>query len=362
MGSDKRVFNFAPGPATMPLEVLERAAAEMTNYGGSGMSVMEMSHRGKAYQAIFDETVSLVRELMALPDEYEVLLLQGGATAQFAGVPMNLMTVSKSADYIDSGNFAHSAIVEAGKYGHVRVVASSREQNYAGIPRWNEADFDKDADYFYITTNNTIYGTRFTELPNTAGVPLVADASSNILSEVYDITKFGVMYAGAQKNIGPAGVTLVVVRRDLLGRAMEITPNIMNWKKMADAGSMINTPPTYAIYLCGLCLKWLKAQGGVAAIEQINIEKAKLLYDCLDGSRLFKGVAEVPFRSRMNVTFRTGNEALDDAFVKGAAAVGLSGLKGHRAAGGMRASIYNAMPIEGVRALVDYMQEFERRH
>ncbi len=362
MGNMDRVFNFAPGPATMPLHVLEQAAREMVNYRESGMSVMEMSHRGKAYQEIFDETVSLVRELMDVPDTYEVLLLQGGATGQFAGVPMNLLTGSGSADYIDSGNFAHSALVEAQKYGAVRIVASSRDANYTHIPAWDEKDFDKKADYFYITTNNTIFGTRFAALPETGEVPLVADASSNILSEVYDIRRFGVMYAGAQKNIGPAGVTLVIVRKDLLGRAMKITPNIMNWEVMAKNGSMLNTPPTYAIYLAGLCLKWLKDQGGVQAIEKVNIEKAALLYDFLDESRLFKGVSDRACRSRMNVTYRTGDEALDQAFIKEATAVGLSGLKGHRAAGGMRASIYNAMPVEGVKALTQFMKDFETRH
>lgn len=361
MEGTARVLNFAPGPATMPLTVLETAAAEMTNYRASGMSVMEMSHRGKAYQEIFDETAGLVRELMQVPENYEVLFLQGGATGQFAGVPMNLMGENGSADYIDSGNFAHGAIVEARKYGSVNVVASSREENYAGIPAWNEADFDKNARYFYITTNNTIYGTRFTQLPKTGNVPLVADASSNILSEVYDMNDFGIMYAGAQKNIGPAGVTLVIVRKDLIGGALPFTPKIMDYAQMAKNGSMLNTPPTYAIYLCGLCLKWLKDQGGVAAIEKVNIEKANLVYDFLDESKLFVGVADRAFRSRMNVTFRTGDEATDAQFIKEATASGLTGLKGHRAAGGMRASIYNAMPVEGVKALVNFMKEFEAR-
>lgn len=358
----ERVYNFAAGPATMPEEALRTAANEMLNYGGSGMSVMEMSHRGKAYQAIFDETVGLIRELLQVPDNYKVLLLQGGATGQFAAVPLNLMNGSGSADYIDSGNFAHGALVEAGKYGKVNVVASSREENYAGIPQWDEAAFDPKADYFYITTNNTIYGTRYSTLPNTGSVPLVADASSNILSEVYDMNRFGVMYAGAQKNIGPAGVTLVVVREDLLGKARPSTPKIMDWTKMAEAGSMLNTPPTYAIYMCGLCLKWLKKQGGVAAMEKRNIEKAQILYDLLDDSSLFKGVAQPASRSRMNVTFRTGDEEMDALFVKEATAKGLCSLKGHRAAGGMRASIYNAMPVEGVQALANFMKDFEARH
>ena len=354
-----RVFNFAPGPAMMPLEALETAAREMTSYKNTGVSVMEMSHRSKMNLEIFDETVKLIRELMAVPDEYAVLLLQGGATGQFAAVPMNLLTGSGKADYVDSGSFAHNAMVEARKYGNVRAVASSRETGYTRIPEIDPASFDPEADYVHITTNNTIFGTRFTEIPKTGNVPLVADMSSNILSEVYDVNDFGVIYAGAQKNIGPSGVTLVIVRKDLLGREMPSTPNILNWKKMTDADSMFNTPTTYSIYMAGLCLKWLKNLGGVPAIEKINIEKAKLLYDFLDGSKLFSGVAEAPWRSRMNVTFRTGDEALDDAFVKEAAKAGLINLKGHRSAGGMRASIYNAMPMEGVKALIDFMKKFE---
>ena len=354
-----RVFNFAPGPAVMPLEALETAAREMTSYKNTGVSVMEMSHRSKMYLEIFDETVALIRELMSIPDEYAALLLQGGATGQFAAVPMNLLTGSGKADYVDSGSFAHNAMIEAGKYGKVRAVASSRDINYTRVPEIDPASLDPEADYVHITTNNTIFGTRITEIPKTGNVPLVADMSSNILSEVYDVKDFGVIYAGAQKNIGPSGVTLVIVRRDLLGREMPITPNVLNWKKMTDADSMYNTPTTYSIYMAGLCLKWLKGLGGVPAIEKVNIEKAKLLYDCIDGSALFKGVAETPWRSRMNVTFRTGDEALDDAFVKEAAKAGLINLKGHRSAGGMRASIYNAMPVEGVEKLVAFMKQFE---
>ena len=354
-----RVYNFAAGPAAMPLPVLERAAKEMTCYASSGMSVMEMSHRSSMYLEIFQETEAVFRELMKVPENYSVLFLQGGATAQFAAIPMNLMTGSGKADYIDSGNFAHGALVEAEKYGKVRVVASSREENYVRIPAWKDSDLDPEADYCYITTNNTIFGTRYTRLPETGKVPLVADASSNILSEPFDLTRFGVLYAGAQKNIGPAGLTIVVVRNDLMGRAMPITPKVMDWKKQADNGSMLNTPPTYAIYMAGLCLKWLKEQGGVEAIEKVNIEKASLLYDYLDESRLFKGTAEKEFRSRMNVTFVTGDKDTDAAFVKEAAAHGLVNLKGHRLVGGIRASIYNAMPIEGVRRLVDFMKEFE---
>ncbi len=357
-----RVYNFAPGPATMPEEALQTAAREMLNYNGTGMSVMEMSHRSKPYQEIFDRTVALVRELMGVPEDYEVLLLQGGATGQFAAVPMNLLREGGSADYIDSGNFAHGALVEAKKYGDIRCVASSREENYRFIPKWSVADFNPDADYFYITTNNTIYGTRYSSLPETGRVPLVADMSSNILSEVYDVRRFGVIYAGAQKNIGPAGVTLVIVRKDLLGHARPFCPKVLDWTVMAEKGSMLNTPPTYAIYMCGLCLDWLKKQGGAAAIEKVNIEKANLLYDLLDESAFYRPTAEPASRSRMNVTFTTPDPDTDAAFVKEAATRGLANLKGHRLVGGIRASIYNAMPIEGVRALVNFMKDFETEH
>ena len=357
-----RVYNFAPGPSTMPREVLETAAREMLCYSDSGMNVMEMSHRSKQYQAIFDETEAALRDLMRIPQDYAVLFLQGGATGQFAAIPMNLMTGSGRADYVDSGNFAHGAWVEAQKYGQARCVASSKEEKYIRIPELNPADFDAGADYFYITTNNTIYGTRYDALPETGNVPLVADMSSNILSEVYDITRFGVAYAGAQKNVGPAGLTIVIVRRDLLGRAMPICPKIMNWQIMDEKGSMLNTPPTYAIYMAGLCMKWLKAQGGVEAIEKVNIEKAKLLYDALDDSAFYRAPVQKRFRSRMNVTFTTPSPELDAEFVKNAAAQGMVNLKGHRVVGGIRASIYNAMPVEGVRKLVDFMKDFEVSH
>ena len=354
-----RVYNFAAGPATMPEEALRTAASEMLCWRDSGMSVMEMTHRGKAYQEIFNDAEARARDLMKVPENYKVLFLQGGATLQFAAVPMNLMTVSGRADYLDSGNFAHGALVEAKKYGEVRTVASSREDNYAHIPEWNDADLDDGADYCYITTNNTIFGTRYSRLPK-GKAPLVADMSSNILSEVYDVNDFGLIFAGAQKNIGPAGVTLVIVREDLLGRAMPITPKFLDWAQQDEKGSMLNTPPTYAIYMAGLCLKWLLDQGGVPALEQVNIEKAKLLYGYLDESKLFKGTADPAFRSRMNVTFVTGDKEKDADFCKQAAARGLVNLKGHRLVGGIRASIYNAMPIEGVRALVDFMKEYER--
>ena len=355
-----RVYNFAAGPAMMPEEALERAAAEMLSYKGTGMSVMEMSHRSSAYQEIFDHTVNLLRELMEIPDEYEVLLLQGGATGQFAAVPMNLLKTG--ADYVDSGNFAHGAFVEAQKYGNARVIASSREESYARVPDVDAGAIDPDADYVYITTNNTIYGTRFTRLPDCGKVPLVADMSSNILSEPYDVRDFGVIFAGAQKNIGPAGLTVVVVRRDLLGHARPDTPKIFDWAKQAQAGSMLNTPATYAIYMAGLCLEWLKKEGGVRVIYMRNQVKAKLLYDFLDESRLFRGTAARESRSLMNVTFRTPSPETDAAFVKFAAAQGLVNLKGHRLVGGMRASIYNAMPAEGVDKLVDFMEQFRKNN
>ena len=341
----------------MPVEALETAASEMLNYRGTGMSVMEMSHRSKAYQAIIDEVEALVRELMNVPDNYRVLFLQGGATGQFAAIPMNLLR--RSADYIDSGNFAHGAYVEAQKYGTVRCVASSRDDNYRYIPKWDAAAFDPDADYFYITTNNTIFGTRYASLPETGNVPLVADMSSNILSEVYDVTKFGVIYAGAQKNIGPAGLTLVIVRDDLIGHARADCPKVFNWELMAKNGSMLNTPPTYAIYMAGLCMKWLKKQGGAAGIEKINIEKSGMLYDLLDASEFYRPTADKDSRSRMNVTFTTPSPELDAKFVQEAAGQGLVNLKGHRLVGGIRASIYNAMPVEGVQALAEFMKKFE---
>ena len=351
----ERVLNFAPGPSMLPLPVLERVQKELLCYGETGMSVMEMSHRSKMYLEIFERTVADLRDVMGVPQNYKVLFPQGGATAMFAAVAMNLMDGGK-ADYVDSGNFAHNALEEAKKYGEVVVAGSSREENYTHIPDWT---LSPDAKYVHITTNNTIYGTRYARLPETGGVPLVADMSSNILSEVYDVSRFGVIYAGAQKNVGPAGVVLLIVREDLLGHALPITPKVMDFKKLADADSMLNTPNCFGIYVAGLTFQWIKAQGGVAALERRNIEKAKLLYVFLDESRLFKGTAQKRDRSRMNVTFVTGDADTDARFVKEAAAKGLVNLKGHRIVGGMRASIYNAMPAEGVQALVDFMKDFE---
>jgi phosphoserine aminotransferase len=355
----ERVYNFAPGPAMLPLKVLERAQQELVMYGSTGMSVMEMSHRSKMYLEIYDAAVALLRDIMNIPDSYEVLFLQGGATQQFSAVPLNLMTGSKKADYIDSGNFAHLAAEEGARYGMVNIAASSRQDNYTYIPDFDSAHFDTSADYCHITTNNTIYGTRYVSLPDTGSVPLVADASSNILSEVYDITKFGVIYAGAQKNIGPSGLCVVIVRKDLLGKAHPLCPKLLNWDVQAKAGSMYNTPNTFGIYLAKLGFEWLKELGGVPAIEEININKAAILYDCLDNSKLFKPTVQKTYRSRMNVTFVTGNDEMDEKFVKEASKNGLVNLKGHRSVGGMRASIYNAMPVEGVTKLVEFMKKFE---
>ena len=350
-----RVYNFAPGPSMLATEVLEKVQKDLLCYGSTGMSVMEMSHRSKMYLEIFEKTVADLRDVMGVPEGYKVMFLQGGATAMFSAVPLNLMQGGK-ADYIDSGNFSHNALVEAQKYGEVNVAGSSRADNYTYIPDYT---LSPDAKYVHITTNNTIYGTRYDHVPDTGDIPLVADMSSNILSEVYDVSKFGVIYAGAQKNVAPAGVVILVVREDLLGHELPITPKVMSFKKMADADSMLNTPNCFGIYVAGLTFEWLKKQGGVAAIEKVNIEKANLLYDFLDNSKLFRGTAQEKYRSRMNVTFVTGDADKDAAFVKEATARGLVNLKGHRIVGGMRASIYNAMPMEGVKALVEFMKEFE---
>ena len=353
-----RVYNFAPGPSMLPLPVLERVQKELLCYGSTGMSVMEMSHRSKMYLEIFEQAKADFREVMGVPEGYSVLFLQGGATAMFAAVAMNLMQ-GGSADYVDSGNFAHNALVEAKKYGEVRIAGSSREDNYTHIPEYT---LSPDARYVHITTNNTIYGTRWSKLPETGSVPLGADMSSNILSEVYDVSRFGLIYAGAQKNVAPAGVVLVVVRNDLLGHALPITPKVMDYSIMTEKDSMLNTPNCFGIYVAGLVFQWIRDQGGVPALEKINIEKANLLYNFLDESRLFRGTAEKRDRSRMNVTFVTGDPEKDAQFVKEAAARGLVNVKGHRIVGGMRASIYNAMPIEGVQALVSFMKEFEAKN
>lgn len=355
-----RVYNFSPGPSMLAEEVLQKAQKELVEYGAAGMSVMEMSHRSKMYLEIYDEAVSLLKDLMAVPDNYKVLFLQGGATQQFSAVPLNMMKTGQ-ADYIDSGNFAHLAAEEARRYGEVNIAATSRSDNYTHVPNVRGAAYNPDADYLHITTNNTIYGTRFIELPK-VNAPLVADMSSNILGEVYDVKDFGVIYAGAQKNIGPAGVCVLIVREDLLNWSHPHCPKLLNWGVQAKNDSMYNTPNTFGIYMAKLGFEWLKNLGGVAAIEKINNEKAALLYDVLDNSSLFKGTAQAKYRSQMNVTFVTGSDELDDKFVKEAAKQGMLNLKGHRSVGGMRASIYNAMPVEGVGALAAFMRRFEKEN
>ncbi len=355
----ERVFNFSAGPAMMAQSVLEKAAAELVCYKDKGMSVMEMSHRSSMYIDILTETKVLLKQLMQIPDDYDILFLQGGATLQFSAVPLNLMQTGK-ADYVDSGNFAHLAAEEAKKYGQVHMAGSTREEGYTHIP--DSIDLSLDADYVYITTNNTIYGTRYTALPDTGSVPLAADMSSNILSQPTDVSRFGVIFAGAQKNIGPAGLCIVIVRKDLLGHAAPQCPKLMDWSLQSKNDSMVNTPNTYGIYMAKLVFEWLRDLGGVNAIYERNQYKAGLLYDYLDQSRLFKPTARRDARSLMNVTFVTGDADKDAAFVKYAAANGLVNLKGHRSVGGMRASIYNAMPVEGVEKLIAVMKAFEKEN
>ena len=354
-----RVFNFSAGPSMLPEAVLQKAAAEMTDYQGSGQSVMEMSHRSKVYEQIIADAEALLREVMQIPANYKVLFLQGGASAQFAMVPLNLFRTTKKADFVDTGTWSLKAIAEAKRYGTVRVVASSKDKAYSYIPALTAAMFDADADYVHITTNNTIEGTLLTDLPDTGAVPLVADMSSNILSQAYDVKKFGLIYAGAQKNIGPAGLTVVIIREDLIGGALDITPTMFNYKIHAENGSMYNTPPCYAIYIAKLVFEWIKEQGGAAAVEAANKRKAALLYSYIDNSKLFKSPVAKEFRSLMNIPFTLPSEELDSKFLKGADKLGLVNLKGHRSVGGMRASIYNAMPEAGVIALVNYMKTFE---
>ena len=353
----ERVYNFSPGPSMLPLPVLQKAQREMLCFKDTGMAVMEMSHRSKMYLEIYEEAKSRLQNVCQIPDTFEILFLHGGATEQFSAVPLNLSRNGK-ADYIDSGNFASAAAKEGAKFLEARVIASSKSDGYTYIPGW-DGKINADADYLHITTNNTIFGTRFVELPDAGDVPLVADMSSNILSEVYDISKFGVIYAGAQKNMGVAGLGVVIVNKNLLGFPSPRCPKLMNWTEQAKNDSMINTPNTYAIYIAGLCCEWLQGMGGVSAIEKINIEKANILYDYLDESKLFHSPVQRKYRSRMNVPFVTGDAETDDLFVKKSAKAGLLNLKGHRVVGGMRASIYNAMPVEGVQALVDFMKAFE---
>jgi phosphoserine aminotransferase len=357
-----RVFNFSAGPAVLPEKVLEQAAAEMLDWHGSGMSVMEMSHRGKEFIGIAAKAEADLRTLLAIPADYKVLFLQGGAIAENAIVPMNLLDGKSSADYVNTGEWSKKSIKEAKKYCKVNIAASSEDTNFTYVPARESWSLSSDAAYVHICTNETIGGVEYQWTPDTGDVPLVADASSHILSRVIDVSKFGVIYGGAQKNAGPAGLTLVIVRDDLLDRALPITPSAFHWKEQAEADSMVNTPPTYAIYIAGLVFEWLQAQGGVPAIERTNIAKAALLYDYLDTTQFYRSPARKEDRSRMNVRFHLNDEKLGEAFLKGAKAAGMDQLKGHRAVGGMRASIYNAMPIEGVRALVDYMRDFERRN
>ncbi len=354
-----RVYNFSAGPSMLPVEVLERAQKEMLDCNGSGQSVMEMSHRSKEYQAIIDEAEALIREIMSIPDNYKVLFLQGGASTQFAMIPLNLGNKNKKADYVTTGQWSKKAKSEAERYLKVNEVASSADKTFTYIPKLDASMFDPEADYVHITLNNTIYGTKYTQLPDTGNVPLVADLSSCILSEEVDVSKFGMIYAGAQKNMGPAGVTLVIIREDLLTEPMECTPTMLKYATHADNGSMYNTPPTYGIYICKLVYEWIKSLGGVKAIEKMNKEKAAILYDFLDNSKMFKGTVVPEDRSLMNVPFVTDSDELNAKFIAEAKANGFINLKGHRTVGGMRASIYNAMPIEGVKALVDFMAKFE---
>ncbi len=357
-----RVYNFSAGPAVLPEEVLAEAASEMLDYRGCGMSVMEMSHRSKAFGEIIENAEADLRELVGIPDNYRVLFLQGGASQQFAAVPMNLMK-NRVADYLITGSWAKKAFKEAKIYGDARAIASSEDETFSYIPDCSDLDVSADADYVYICENNTIYGTKFHTLPNTKGKDLVADVSSCFLSEPVDITKYGVMYGGAQKNIGPAGVVISIIREDLIrDDVLEGTPTMLKWKTQADADSLYNTPPAYGIYICGKVFKWLKDQGGLEAMQQRNQEKAALLYDYLDQSKLFRGTVRKEDRSLMNVPFVTGDADLDAAFVAESKAAGLENLKGHRSVGGMRASIYNAMPKAGVEALVAFMDKFEQAH
>ncbi len=357
-----RVFNFSAGPAALPESVLRTAASEMLDWHGSGMSVMEMSHRGKEFVAIHAEAESLLRELMAIPANYKVLFMQGGAIGENAIVPMNMLRGKPSADYIDTGEWSKKSIKEAGKYARINVAASAKDSGYTTIPPRATWKLDADAAYVHICSNETIGGVEYHFTPDVGDVPLIADMSSSILSRPVDVAKYGLIYGGAQKNIGPAGLTIVIVREDLIGQAMPLTPSAFDYKQQADNDSMLNTPPTYAIYIAGLVFNWIKSRGGLGAMEVHNRKKAAVLYDFLDATSFYTSPVARDCRSLMNVPFKLRDEALDGAFLKGAEARGMVQLKGHRAVGGMRASIYNAMPIEGVVALVAYMKEFEAKH
>ena len=356
-----RVYNFSPGPAVLPEEVLVQAREEMLDWQGSGMSVMEMSHRGKEFMSIAERARTDLRDLLGIPANYKALFLQGGASAQFAAVPLNLLRGKNRADYVHTGEWAKKAIGEAKKFCAVSIAASSEDENFTYAPRQPAWRLDPAAAYVHYTANETIGGVEFQWVPDTGAVPLVCDLSSSVLSRPLDVGKFGAIYAGAQKNIGPAGLTIVIVREDLIGHAALGTPSVFDYKVQADNDSMYNTPPTYAIYIAGLVLQWLKAKGGLAAMEKINVAKAGLLYDLLDSSGFYRSPVARDDRSRMNVPFTLSDSARDDAFLKQAAQQGLTQLKGHRSVGGMRASIYNAMPLAGVKALVEFMRDFERR-
>jgi phosphoserine aminotransferase len=356
-----RVYNFNPGPACLPEAVLKEAQKDFVNYKESGMSVMEMSHRSAEFEAIIEKAEKDLRTLMDIPDDYRVLFLQGGASLQFSMLAMNLMNTYKRAYYVSTGSFAKNAIAEAKKIGEVVVVASSEDKSFSYIPDLDSSMFSGDADYAHITQNNTIFGTRFTKLPDTGGKPLVADMSSMILSEEINVRDYGLIYAGAQKNIGPAGVTIVIIRNDLVERSSDNLPKMLSYKIHAENGSLYNTPPTFAIYISGLVFEHLLADGGVKAVQRINEKKAAMLYDYLDSSSLFKGTAVRKDRSIMNVTFVTGNEEIDKKLVAAAKQQGIVGIKGHRSVGGMRASIYNAMPAQGVQKLIDVLKEFEKK-
>ena len=359
---EKRVYNFSAGPSMLPLVALERAGAEITNYAGSGMSVMEMSHRSKVFQKIFDDTQEKLRRLMNVPEGYKILFLQGGASGQFSMVPLNLIGKTGKADYAVTGNFSNVAYKEAQKYGTISLAASSADANHTYIPAQSELKLDPQASYFYYCANNTIYGTEWSYIPDTGDVPIVCDMSSDILSRQVDMSKYGIIFAGAQKNMAPAGLTVVIIREDLAGSELPYTPLMMNYKTMIDKDSMYNTPPCWCIYMLGLVLDWLEEQGGIPGMEKIKHAKAQMLYDVIDSSKLFTCAAEPGSRSDMNVTFRTASEELDAKFVAESVAAGFTNLKGHRAVGGMRASIYNAMPTEGVEKLCDFIRKFDKEN
>ena len=360
--ANDRVFNFSAGPSMLPLSVLERAGKEITNYDGSGMSVMEMSHRSKVFIKIFDETQEKFRRLLGVPEGYKVLFLQGGGTMQFGMIPMNLIGKTGQADYAVTGNFANLAMKEAKKYGQVNIAASSEDRKHVYIPSQDQLKLSPDASYFYYCSNNTIEGTQWQYVPETGSVPLACDMSSDILSRPIDVSKFGLIFAGAQKNLAPAGLTIVIIKEELAGSELPITPAIMNYKSMIDKDSMYNTPPCWCIYMLGLMCDWLEEQGGAAGMEKINVKKAQMLYDVLDASKMFTVAAEPGSRSFMNVTFRSASEELDAKFVAESVKAGFTNLKGHRSVGGMRASIYTALPVEGVEKLCAFIEKFEKEN